>query len=1287
VNTIRSKRNRHPMPVLKPLSLAVLCALYGLAPMPALALDSNALPTNGQITAGSGTISSNGNVMTVHQGSDKLIATWDTFNIGSGAQVNFLQPGASSVALNRVTGSDGSQILGHLNANGQVFLINPSGVLFGAGAMVDVGGLVASSLDISNSDFMSGKNVFAGNGKGAVINQGTISAKDGGSVALLGAQVLNEGTVVARLGSVVLGGGEKITLDFNGDGLINLEVNDPAIGASVINRGLLSANGGAVALSARDSQAMLSNVVNNEGVIEARSLQQRNGRIILDGGNSGVVVNSGVLDVSGRNAGERGGNVTMTGQYVGLFDSGRINADGDVGGGTVLMGGDYQGTGNLHQADSTFMGSDARISANALSSGDGGKVILWSRDSTQFYGGISVSGAGSQGRGGLVETSGHVLDVNGIVDLSAVSGQGGTWLIDPYNINITKGASSGVSNSSPFTPNAGGSSNLSSATLNASLSEGANILVCTSSGAGTSGDINVQDNVKGVGNATLTLQAHRNVVMTNTSISAGDGKTLNVSLYSNYNNSGNGSVALNNATIRTNGGNLTISGAVQPDQSWASTNVSNGVGISLTNGTQLLTSGGNVNLRGATSSTLAAGSTATAINISGSTIDAGGGNISITALQASTTGTGDGFVLTGGSSLLTAGAGSITVDSTNLGSGNGTRVFSTSNTIAASGTGNVTLRGSAVSGAGVLLCSTAATSAQTLSVGSGTLTVQGNSGGRGVYLAAAGTGSVNLNADQGGDIVLDGTSTGSYGTVLNSTGASSSINLNTDGDISLSGATSGGSTPALALISSGDGTATAPGAQINVASGNGNVRLSANNTVVSTTTGSFKALSLDAGGAYSAINLSTRSGDLTLDGTSTSGRGIDIAPSGAGAAINLSSTTGDINLNGNSTLSFGGYGIFFNSTGNSQGVNVSTDTGDITLRGDSVGTSDAIALGGSTGDGTSSNRITSNGGNITLNGNFHSPNAGELDHGIAILSVNNIIQTTGNGNLTLNGNARDLGSGVEIYSNGKAQLSVENGALTINGSSGAGDGIGLLTGQNIIQATGSGSVTLNGQSEGGSGINIYPSGTGSALTLSTVSGDLSLNGLAGPNSSGSGISIRSGASGPGNGVKIVSSSGDIRLQGTAQGSGDGLAFSASNASGYNSIVTGADGNLTLTGRSTNGAALSFDDGNNTLQVNNGTLLLDLDTPTGNYLTHTDDTTTLTAGGGGAVVISRGGLINNGLLETSTEPTRQYMQRQMVGGAWSQPLSPDYHLTAMGSPADQVNIDVAQLRGATSDPTR
>ena len=172
---------RNNRPALTPLCAAILSALCSVYPLRAHALDAGALPTNGQVTAGSGSISQSGNVMNVVQGSDRMAATWNTFNIGSAAKVNFVQPSASSVALNRVTSSDASQIMGQLNANGQVFLINPSGILFGQGSAVNVGGLVASSLNISDANFMAGSNRFdAGGAGGAVINQGSIVAADGG---------------------------------------------------------------------------------------------------------------------------------------------------------------------------------------------------------------------------------------------------------------------------------------------------------------------------------------------------------------------------------------------------------------------------------------------------------------------------------------------------------------------------------------------------------------------------------------------------------------------------------------------------------------------------------------------------------------------------------------------------------------------------------------------------------------------------------------------------------------------------------------------------------------------------------------------------------------------------------------------------------------------------------------------------------------------------------------------------------------------------------------------------
>lgn len=1269
---------RKSRPTLTPLSAAILSALCAIYPVRGYALDASALPTNGQVTAGSGSISQSGNVMNVVQGSDRMVATWNTFNIGSAAKVNFAQPSASSVALNRVTSSDASQIMGQLNANGQVYLINPSGILFGQGSAVNVGGLVASSLNISDGNFMAGNNRFeAGSAGGAVINEGNIVAADGGYVALLGAQVRNVGSITARLGSVMLGAGKNITLDFNGDGLINMQVSDPSLGASVVNQGLLKANGGLVVMSARSGDALMSNVVNNEGVIEATSLQRRNGTVLLDGGEAGVVAVSGRVDVSGRDAGETGGSFKALGQYVGVFDGARIDASGDAGGGTVLVGGNYQGSGTERQAVGTYMGEDARIHADALSSGGGGKVILWSTDSTQFHGGITVLGGGQTGSGGLVETSGHHLDATGSVDISAASGKGGTWLIDPYNINITSTASVGATGSSPFTSSGAASSNLSSAVLNASLSEGANVIVQTSAVGGTSGDINVLDNVKGVGNASLTLQAHRNIIIgSGRTISNGTGKSLNVSLVSNYGDTGNGSVALTGSTITTNGGAITISGGSNPLTGYASTNQSSASGVAITSGASLSTSGGNITIRGASTST---SSSSSAVNISGSTLNAGGGNISILANVASATGTGDAFVLTGGSNVQTSGAGSITVDSTNLGSGNGTRIFSTNNTMAASGSGNLTISGNATSGFGVLICSTASTSTQKLSVGSGNLTIQANDNGfagagRGVYLAASGNGAVVLNATTSGAITLRGSSTGSYGTVLNSTGSGSSISIFSDGNITVTGNTSGGTTPALGLLSSGVGTSAATASQININSTAGALKLLANNSVVNPTTGSFKAVSLDASGAYASINLGTQSGALTLDGTSYSGRGVDIAPSGANAAINITTGSGAIAVNGNSTSSFGGYGIFLNSTGNANGVNVTTVSGDITFRGDSIGTSDAISLGGSASSTNSVNNISSQGGNITLVGNFHSPNAGELDHGIAIQNVANRIQTTGSGNVTLVGSAADQGNGVSIYGGGKALVSVENGALAITGSSVYGDGVGVLTGNNVIRATGGGSVSVAGSSTYGSGVTIYPSTATSSAAISTVSGKLSITGSNSAASAAPAVLLRTAASGAANGVSITSGSGDIDIKAATAGSGEGLSIVGSSANAFNTISTGGNGNLLVSG-SGGSYGVRIDGGTNKLQVENGVLLISASAPSGQPFSQSSDATTIAATGSGVVLRNLGGKMVSSLTSADSAAATAALQSEMTGSDWMAPLAGDTASPTSNGGTDRLTISV------------
>ncbi|MDO8041045.1 YDG domain-containing protein [Janthinobacterium sp. SUN137] len=297
-------------------------ALTGMAAALMLGYGSLALagPAGGTVVAGQATINGAPGNTVIQQGSQHAVINWASFNIGKGESVQFQQPNSNAVALNRVLGSDGTTILGKLSANGKVFIVNPNGVLFGHGASVNTAGLVASTLDISNADFMAGKYQFSGNGSGKVLNQGNISAP-GGYVALLGANVSNEGTIQARLGSVALAAGRAITLDVAGDGLLNVAVDRGAVGALVNNGGLIQADGGSVVLTAQAAGDLLKTVVNNTGVIEAHSIDTRGGTIKLLGDmQSGTVNAAGTLDASAP-AGGNGGFIDTSAAHVKIDDA------------------------------------------------------------------------------------------------------------------------------------------------------------------------------------------------------------------------------------------------------------------------------------------------------------------------------------------------------------------------------------------------------------------------------------------------------------------------------------------------------------------------------------------------------------------------------------------------------------------------------------------------------------------------------------------------------------------------------------------------------------------------------------------------------------------------------------------------------------------------------------------------------------------------------------------------------------------------------------------------------
>jgi filamentous hemagglutinin family protein len=307
--------------------LGVAATLLVLAVRPT----AYALPKDGSVTQGAASINTTQSAVTVSQSSQKAAINWQSFGIGATESVTFQQPNSSSVALNRVVGSDPSKIMGSLSANGQVFLVNPSGILFGKGAQVNVAGLVASTLNVTDANFMTGNYKFEGSSSRKVVNRGAINAADGGYVALLGADVSNQGLIVARLGTVALAAGSAVTLDVAGDGLLNVAVDQGTVNALARNGGLIRANGGKVVMTAQAAGQLLKTVVNNTGVIEAQTVGSRNGTISLLGDmQNGTVSVGGTLDASAPNGGN-GGVIETSAAHVNIAKRAKVTTAAPTG--------------------------------------------------------------------------------------------------------------------------------------------------------------------------------------------------------------------------------------------------------------------------------------------------------------------------------------------------------------------------------------------------------------------------------------------------------------------------------------------------------------------------------------------------------------------------------------------------------------------------------------------------------------------------------------------------------------------------------------------------------------------------------------------------------------------------------------------------------------------------------------------------------------------------------------------------------------------------------------------
>jgi filamentous hemagglutinin family protein len=748
------------------LRAAVAAAGFG-----ALARPLRANPTNGTVTAGSAAISSPGaGVVVVTQASDRAIIDWQNFSIGTGELTKFVQPSATAAVLNRVTGSNPSALLGGLQANGRVYLINPNGVVVGQGATIQAGAFAASTLDVPDAQFLAGKDLdFAGGGSASIVNLGTIDASQG-SIFLLAQQVTNAGVLRAPAGTVGLAAGTEITLTQNGSEQV--QVTAPLAStagggaAAVLNSGTIRAAQAELAAADGNLYAL---AINNTGVIRAMGTRRVGGHIFLtasDGSGSisssgtlaaagpegsggsvavaggmsgGTVTIGGAVDASAAGPNGSGGRVTITASNVDLTSEAAITANGGANGGTILIGGDRHGGSDpsqdlsptpLPNAQTTTVAEGARISADGGSSGDGGSVVLWSDVATDFGGSISARGGAQGGNGGFAEVSSHgLLEYTGWVDLAAPLGKLGSLLLDPADVTIDSSATNNDSFAGgTYTPTAGaGSSTILNTDLELELGA-ANVQIVTTSSGGSAGTITVDAPVTWATGNSLTLTASGSIAVNanieNTSAAAGGSITLTAG-------AGSGIALASDVTVST---------------------ASSGAAITLQGDSLTMGSGASVMATGASNSQviIQPATTTDGIDIGGTT--AGDLQLSAASLNDITAGT---LVIgntadTTNALLVDTNLDTISGDPlqhvTNLTLQGGSGGITINNLITLASTGVLTLNttGTATQGASAALTVSGAGSGLQLLGAAGTYTLTGATNAITTLAASVGTGTVKL---------------------------------------------------------------------------------------------------------------------------------------------------------------------------------------------------------------------------------------------------------------------------------------------------------------------------------------------------------------------------------------------------------------------------------------------------------------------------------------------------------------------------------------------------------------
>lgn len=1085
-----------PLPALTTMAMVIGSLVSGGA---------HANPTGGNVVAGGATINDRGNgTLDINQSTGKAIINWKGFSIGANETVNFRQPGSNSVTLNRVVGNDPSAIFGRLNANGNVILVNPNGVLFGKGARVDVGGLVATTANISDKDFLAGKYKFdqpSSKANAMIVNEGTISIKDSGLAVLVAPAVRNSGVIEAKLGRVALAGAKTVTVDFHGDGLLSFDATSTVselpkdadgkpVSALVTNAGVIRADGGTVLLTARAVKGVIDNVVNTDGIISAKAVGTQNGKIVLSGGDAGTVNVAGTVEATGTGAGERGGKVVVTGEHVNVARGAAIDVSGAAGGGEIALGSQGvapdDGSAAFSGKSSTVkVAAGATLKADALVKGNGGSITMWSNDATAFAGSLSARGGKDGGDGGFAEVSSNKnIGLTGSADLRAPKGKTGLLLIDPTDLRIVDsgngtGSQDGAAGDGTIN---GGDANTANNTVSRGLLE--SLAGTTNIKLEATGQITVADmaaiNLKTTSGHSFTMRSTQTGGIrfenANTEISTQGGSITLEAL-------GVGSTLDNIGKLTSRGGAITLNAT--GDINLANV-IDAGSGAAL-----VRTSAGSIRNTGGANQVVAGGSVK---------LDASGGNIGDPAAAVNTR-TAQLSLATGGN-LAVANRQTLTsLDITSRhaqpGVNNSFQLTSPDLAFALQDNGSYQLSTVTQPGLNFSFTGDRTITAGNIDLGSGALALTSTAGhilgtptsllkAGFITLSAAGSdgrsGAIGSSAQGLNTQTASLTATsGTGGVYLNNTGSAilkaidttGSLVATTTGNLTLGDIKTGASavlTSALGnIVDDGVDATTIATSSLTLAAANGTIGTGARS--LKTSASSLSAVS--SGGVY----LDSTSSNLNITQAQAANAAITITGAGSVSANNVSSGGGAVNLTGNSInagqVNAGSGNVTLTArAGSITGTSASLITGNVvTLLAPASNTSYTVGTAG-TYLRTAAGELHATGGSIFLN---QAQGSVLLDD----LKANNGIYVTGVANLTAN------------------QLDAGNGTLSLNAQGGsvlranansvlAGSSVNLQALQHLGTAsehltTATTSLTL------GSGGDIFIDNPGKTLTYLAIS--------------------------------------------------------------------------------------------------------------------------------------------------------------------------------------------------------